>query len=309
MHSQNLVLPEGEILATFPFLYDGIHGCPAVAILPPSYNFTPSIFQCMEDSFGHRAFDSFVVPGFAKRLSAESKTVLGTLDLSYEKHQIEEAIVFQHVDFHNQGRSTRFKSQIQEDVFHKGGLIASLKLLRKRYPKLNVRLAYARLVNDQTEIEICEVFECGRERLRMVTPFFFKNIAQCGVAFILCLDFRFRKEARICVRDSLHFPAFDIIGIPGAARSFLFNADLSWKAIKVAYEQHGCRTFVIAQHSDCGAYGGAGAFTDAIAEELHFHEQMDLFECELKKRYPDATVIKIYARLIDNRTKIQFVRC
>ena len=182
-----------KVLSTVPFRFKHIHNCPAVAILPQSYNFTAPIIQCMEDSFGHNAFDTFVVPGFSSKLFKESKTVLETLDLAYKKHFIEEIIIFQHTDFHNNGYSSRFSSATEEDCYHKNGLISSLKMLRKRYPNLNVRLVYVRLIDEQREMEFSEIFECGRERVRMIAPYKFKGVLGCDVAVIMCLDFRFRK--------------------------------------------------------------------------------------------------------------------
>lgn len=304
----DLISTVGEELVQFPFLYEGVHNCPAVAIIPPNFPFSSSMFQCMEDSFGHRAFDSFLVPGFSSKLSKESRTVLAALDLAYKGHHIEEAVVFAHVDFHKQGFSTRFDTQIKEDCYHKGGLISSLRMLRKRYPKLNIRLVYARLVDDQKEIELSEIFECGRERIRLVTPYGFRGIFQCGAAIIICIDFRFRKETRIYVRNSLKIPTYDTIGIPGASKSFIDDARVSWKAIKVAYEQHGCRVFVIVHHQDCGAYGGSSFFSNPIEEEHYHRDQMISFERKIKEKYPDVSIIKVYARLVDGK-KIQFVLC
>jgi hypothetical protein len=297
-----------NVLSTVPFRFKNIHHCPAVAIFPQSYNFTSSILQCMEDSFGHRAFDTFVVPGFSNKLSRESRTVLETLDLSYKKHFIEEMVIFQHVDFHNNGHSSRFASVAEEDCYHKNGLILSLKMLRKRYPKLNIRLVYTRLIDEQREMEFAEIFECGRERVRMIAPYKFKGILGCDGAVIMCLDFRFRKESRVCVRDSLKILNFDLIGIPGATKSFLENARISWKAVQVAYEKHNCRKFIIVHHMDCGAYGGSVAFSDAFTEELYHCEQMRSFKKRLLDKYLDVEVKIIFARLVDAQAKIQFIQ-
>ncbi len=296
-----------RVLSTVPFRFKNIHNCSAVAILPQSYNFTAPIIQCMEDSFGHNAFDTFVVPGFSSKLFKESKTILETLDLSYEKHFVEEVVIFQHTDFHNNGHSTRFVSAIEEDCYHKNGLISSLKMLRRRYPNLNVRLVYVRLIDEQREMEFSEIFECGRERVRMIAPYKFKGVLGCDVAVIMCLDFRFRKESRACVRDSLKIPNFDLIGIPGATKSFLENAKVAWKAVNVSYEKHNCRKFIVIHHMDCGAYGGSSVFLNAFMEESYHYEQMRSFEKKMFEQYQDVKVERIFARLTDDRTKIQFI--
>ena len=183
-----------------------------------------------------------------------------------------------------------------------------MERIREIYPGVEAQSLYARLVNNGTEIEVAQVFEDGNEKVRLVAPYRFIDGLYCEAGALFCLDFRFRKETRACIRDSLGFSSFDTIVIPGSTKRFHEDARVPWKAIKVAYEQHGCRVFVVVHHQDCGAYGGSGNFSDVIAEELFHREQINSFEMELKSKYPDAEVIKVYARLVDDFSKIQFVR-
>lgn len=304
-----LEAPKGEVITTFPFRFLGVHKCSTIVAMPISFNFSYELLKFVEVSLGIKAFDLFGIPAFSKRFSEESKVVLDTLNLSKEKHAVEKVVFIQHVDFHKNGGSTRFGSQGEEDYHHKGGLIASMKKVRNLFPDVDVQLAYARLVNDQQEIEIVEVFECGRERVMMVAPYRFRDVTTCNAAALFCLDFRFRKETRSCIRYSLGFPCFDIIGVPGAAKRFIEGSRVMRKALKVSYEQHGCRKLVVVHHQDCGAYGGSGSFLNPIEEEVFHREQMSCFERKAKELYSDLEVTKVYARLVENRTKIQFIRC
>jgi hypothetical protein len=302
-------LSKGEVLSTVPFRFVGVHNCSTIVAMPISFNFSAELLQFVEVSLGIKAFDLFGIPAFSKRFSEESKMVLGTLELSKDKHHIERVVLFQHVDFHKAGHSTRFETQIEEDCYHKGGLIASAKKIRELYPNIEVKLIYARLINDYAEIELVEVFECGRERVMMVAPYKFQGVSSCEATALFCLDFRFRKETRSCIRDSLGIQSFDVIGVPGASKSFNEGSRVLRKALKVSYEQHSSRKFIIVHHQDCGAYGGSGNFLNSIEEEHHHRDQMRLFESRVKEKYLDASIIKVYARLIEGGKKIQFVLC
>jgi hypothetical protein len=303
------MIRKGEILSTVPFRFVGIHSCSTIVAMPISFNFSAELLQFVEVSLGIKAFDLFGIPAFSKRFSEESKMVLGTLELSKNKHHIERVVLFQHVDFHKGGHSTRFGTQVEEDCYHKGGLIASSKKIRELYPSIEIRLIYARIINDYKEIELVEVFECGRERVMMVAPYKFKGVSSCEAVALYCLDFRFRKETRSCIRDSLGIQSFDVIGVPGASKSFNEGSRVLRKALKVSYEQHSCREIVVVHHQDCGAYGGSGNFLNSIEEEHYHRDQMRLFEARIKEKYADVTIIKVYARLVDDGKKIQFVLC
>lgn len=304
--SSNVDVLKGQILAEVPFFYKGVHSCSSIVAMPISFNFSHTLLQFVEVSLGIRSFDLFSIPAFSNRLLSQSDTVLETLKLSKEKHHVERVVLVQHTDFHKGGGSTRFSNRFEEDVYHKGRLIASRQKIRELYPEIDVALVYARVVNDGSEIEVSEVFECGRERVRLITPY--QYASQCEAAGIFCLDFRFRKETRRCIQSLIESPSFDIVALPGSAKRFIQGSRIPWKAIKVAYEQHGCRTFVIVHHQDCGAYGGSAGFPDILTEEAHHRAQMDAFEKEVIRKYSDIIVVKVYARLVDDCNKIQFVR-
>jgi len=297
-----------DVILKVPFRFKGKHACSTIVAAPISFNFISSLLDAVEVSLGIEAFDLLVVPGFTNKFLRESKTVLGTLDLAHSKHSIKRVVLCQHVDFHAKGKSNRFVSEMEEDMYHKRGLISSCNKIHGLYPKVAVVMLYARLVNDRKEIEIVQVSEDSRERVRLVAPYTFGDMDQCEATAVLCLDWRFRRETRKCVKEALGNPAFNMIGIPGSAKKFLEGAKTAWKGIKNACEKGGCKKIIVFQHTDCGAYGGSASFKSAVEEELFQYDQLNTFEGMIHKEYPYVAVEKIYARLIENNTRIQFVR-
>lgn len=293
-----------EVIATLPFRKNS---CDAIVAMPISFNFMDEMIGCTRVALGLKTFDLLGIPGFSKRFSRESKVISDTISLAVEKHFVNRVVIFQHVDFHDEGKSSRFADQLDEDFYHKRGLIDSSRKLKALYSGVEVTLIYARLAKNQSEIVFSKIFEDGGEEICLITPYLFKGVNKCETTVIQCLDYRFRSPTRTCLQDGLDVKNFNIIGLPGSAKPFLENRKTPWKGIKVAYEQHDCRSFIIVHHADCGAYGGSSNFENAINEESFHRKQLKEMKSRLLEAYPDAEVKLVYARLIDNKSKIQFV--
>lgn len=298
------MLNQDGIIATLPFVQND---CEAIVAMPISFNFMEEMIGCVRVSLGIKTFDLLGIPGFSRRFSQESKVVLNTIDLAVGHHKVNHIVIFQHVDFHNNGKSTRFESPLEEDYSHKRGLVESLKKVRELYPKIKITLIYARLSKNQGEIEFSKIFEDGSEELCLRAPYLFKGVNQCEATVIQCLDYRFRAGTRLCVQDGLGVSRFNIIGIPGAVKSFIEESKAAWGGIEVAYEIHNSRKFIFFQHQDCGAYGGSGKFLDPIAEEAFQREQLFKAKNRIIAKYPDVEILMVYIRLNKDYSKMQFV--
>lgn len=292
------------ILASLPF---NQKDCEAIVAMPISFNFMEAMIGCVKTSLGVKTFDLLGIPGFSKRFSSESKVVLNTIELAVNHHNVKRIIIFQHVDFHNDGKSSRYDSLLDEDYNHKKGLIESLKKLRELYPEIGITLIYARLTKGNEEIEFSQIFEDGSEKVRLLTPYLFKGVNTCKTTVIQCLDYRFRSGTRLCVQEAMGVSNFNIIGIPGAVKSFLEQSRAAWKGIEVAYNLHSCRKFILFQHQDCGAYGGSGKFNNSTEEEDYQRGQLLEAKEEILKKYPGAEIQMVYIRLTKDLSKMQFV--
>lgn len=282
--------------------------CEAIVAMPPSYNFMPEMISFVRGSLGiKKPFDLIGVSGFSKRFPRESGVISEAIKLAIEKHLVKKVVIFQHVDFHCDGKSSRFKKQVEEDYYHKQGLLDSAERLKNLYPDVSVTLVYARLVKDQSEIEFSKIYEDGSEEVYQRTPYLFKGINKCEVTVVQCLDYRFRAAIRACVRDDLGISHFNVIGLPGSAKAFLEDRTTAWKAVRVAHEHHGCRSFIIVHHEDCGAYEGSSNFSNVITEEDFHRQELSKMREKLMDKYPDVEVTLIYIRLTNNKSKMQFV--
>jgi uncharacterized protein with HEPN domain len=298
----------GEVKITVQFRFKGITECDAIVAMPPGCHFTKEILDCVEGTFGIKAFDAFAIPAFSNRLARESKTVFETLNLANKKHKVKKMILFQTVDVHEQGRSNRFSNQVLEDAYHISGLLKSRELILKKYPEMDVSLVYVTLIDNQTRIRMYEIHPDGEMEIIYRTVYRFNGIYHCDTALIRCIEFRCRKEDRSFVRYSLGIDLFGLIGLPGASKRFIEESESAWKAINLACNNEGCKKIILMHHADCGAYGGIDVFNgDAIAEELMHRKEMYKMRDMVNLKYPDVEVVLVYVRLIDEQTKLQYV--
>src|SRR5690348_14639246 len=85
---------------------------------------------------------------------------------------------------------------------------------------------------------------------------------------VSCVDFRFRALTAEWINKK--FGAADHLAIPGASKPVLESSDvLGW--LKLLVGLHEVKKIVIANHIDCGAYGGSKKFGDDSAAEVTMH--------------------------------------
>ncbi|MFA7209529.1 MAG: carbonic anhydrase [Parcubacteria group bacterium] len=302
--AEGLIL-EGEVIATLPF---NVSKCDAIVAMPISFNFLGEMISCSRVVLGLEMFDLLGIQSFSKNFSRESRILTETLKIAVDKHDAERIVIFQHVDFLKDGiGSTRFGSRMDEDYYHKKGLVDAFRMVSGLHPNMRIDLIYVRLVKDQSEIEFSKVFEDGSEEVCLRTPYRFRGVTACPTTVIQCLDYRFRPATRICIREAFKIKYFNVIGLPGSVKSFLAESRTAWKSMQVAYEKYGCREFVLVQHADCGAYGGLSAFVDAYEEECFQREELKRMRTKILDKYPDVGVMMIYVRVINGNKHMQFV--
>lgn len=117
----------------------------------------------------------------------------------------------------------------------------------------------------------------------------------CDAAILWCFDNRFelgfRKFLkRIGVLNS------DPIKIAGGAKVLASpehdsDREFVLDQIRKSIRLHGTKLVILMVHSDCGAYGGLGAFHgDAAAEATHHEEELRRATASLKAAIPDIDV-------------------
>ncbi len=148
----------------------------------------------------------------------------------------------------------------------------------------------------------------------MKIPFRFKGVHHCPAVIFSCMDFRFRKELARFIEDKnegLGIEPFDDPKLPGAAKNINeLDGDLglATKSVDISCDLHRAETIVIANHQDCGAYGGSAKFNGDVEAEQKFHEEeLQKARVKVAKKFPGKKIILVYAKLVDNQKFIEFI--
>lgn len=118
---------------------------------------------------------------------------------------------------------------------------------------------------------------------------------RCDAAVVWCFDNRFELVLRKLLKR-LEVGFFDPIRIAGGAK-FLASPDREsdrefvLEQIRLSMRLHQTRSVILMLHSDCGAYGGLGAFGgDAQKEALHHSLELQNAASYLLSQIPELTV-------------------
>ena len=121
----------------------------------------------------------------------------------------------------------------------------------------------------------------------------------CGTFLIRCMDFRFHKALednldKIIGEESCSFDSPGVGG--GGSKSVIDESsrEVLFGALDIAVEKHGVSRVVIADHIDCGAYGGSGQF-ECPEEERDFHlEKLNQAKKIVLEKYSQLEVVLLY---------------
>jgi hypothetical protein len=116
----------------------------------------------------------------------------------------------------------------------------------------------------------------------------------CDAAVVWCFDNRFDLSFRKFLKH-IGIVNSDPIKIAGGAKSLASpnqesDREFVLEQIRVSMRLHDTPRVILMLHSDCGAYGGAGAFENAEAEKLHHRAELRRATETLRKAIPELAV-------------------
>ena len=121
---------------------------------------------------------------------------------------------------------------------------------------------------------------------------------RCDAAVVWCFDQRFDLGFRkFLKRIGVANP--DVIKLAGGARSLgspehESDREFVLDQIRTSMRLHATRRVILMLHSDCGAYGGLGAFGDARAEAEHHTAELRRAAANLKQAIPAVDVLAYF---------------
>lgn len=139
-----------------PFGYKGIHHCDAVVLACIDFRFWKETMQFVEQFLGVRSYDFPKLPGAAKAIneSKDGDVSMMCVGVPCDLHGVEKIVVVNHSDCGAYGGSQKFGGDAQaEQQFHEAELKKARDIIREKYPEKEIVLAYAKLLDNQEEVE------------------------------------------------------------------------------------------------------------------------------------------------------------
>jgi carbonic anhydrase len=125
----------------------------------------------------------------------------------------------------------------------------------------------------------------------------------CSAILFKCIDFRMQTETRRWLHENNLAGDCDVVSLAGSSKGLSDNnptiVDLLLNQIKISHDLHGAKQVVLIHHSDCGAYKGAYNFENEEEEKKTQIADMDKSEEIIKKNFPDMSVKKVWAQMLD----------
>lgn len=119
----------------------------------------------------------------------------------------------------------------------------------------------------------------------MTTPEPSKKHYIASACIVWCFDNRFTKSLQDFIK-SRGFLHYDLVEIAGGAKSLSSPSsdeerEFVLKQIQTSIKLHQASRIILANHVDCGAYGGSKAFNNDFQEERQAHKR----ELEAARRF------------------------
>lgn len=122
----------------------------------------------------------------------------------------------------------------------------------------------------------------------------------CPNVLLRCVDFRFHRTLETAVEAQLGAdgdrPDFISLGVPGGSWSLLHDDTRGaiMSALDIAQRRYQSYRVLIADHVDCGAYGGSIAHAGLEAERIYHFARLREARQLLLEMHPELSVILLY---------------
>ena len=125
----------------------------------------------------------------------------------------------------------------------------------------------------------------------------------CSTIILHCIDFRLIAETMKFIDDKYGIGDCDIASVAGAGKGIADDNEILrnylLNQIKISHDLHEAKKVILIHHSDCGAYKNSYQFNSEEEEKKQQTEDMKKAESIIKKEFPDMSVVKIWAQMLD----------
>jgi carbonic anhydrase len=116
----------------------------------------------------------------------------------------------------------------------------------------------------------------------------------CKYLIAHCIDFRIQKSVKQFMEEEKLVGDCDAVSVAGAVK----NIEFLLGQIEISARLHKMKKVILANHTDCGAYGGSSKFNSA-EEEKKFHiEEMEKAKTAILEKHPELLVKMLLVNIL-----------
>ncbi|MEI6596673.1 MAG: carbonic anhydrase [bacterium] len=143
-----------------PFKFKDVHSCEAVILTCIDFRFWRETLEYIEKELGIKSFDFPSLPGAAKAINeaVDDDIAMQCISVPCDLHHVKKVVIVNHQDCGAYGGSKVFNGdELAEQKFHEEELKKAKAKVLKKYPGLEVILAYAKLADAGESIEFLTI--------------------------------------------------------------------------------------------------------------------------------------------------------
>jgi carbonic anhydrase len=139
-----------------PYRFEGIHTTEAAVLCCIDFRFWKETMQFVEEGLGIKSYDFPKLPGSTKAIieAKDNDITMACIGVPCDLHHVKKIVVVDHEDCGAYGGSVKFDGDVAaEQAFHTEQLHLAKEILAAKYPGKEIILAYARLADENTNVE------------------------------------------------------------------------------------------------------------------------------------------------------------
>lgn len=124
----------------------------------------------------------------------------------------------------------------------------------------------------------------------------------CNALILHCMDFRLGKAVKEYLEKNNLLDNADIVSVAGAAKNLVSpqtpaDAEFILRQIEISKRLHRISTVILVNHTDCGAYGGRGAFADETEEYTKHIEDLKKARESITDKFSGLEILLVIAKI------------
>lgn len=117
----------------------------------------------------------------------------------------------------------------------------------------------------------------------------------CSTLVLHCIDFRFAAAIQEYLKKQNLENDCDVVAAAGATKNIAApstpsDRDFILRQIEISKRLHDIKNVMLINHTDCGAYGGASAFSSPEIEKIKHSQDLELAKQAILEKHPDMAV-------------------